>query len=201
MSDDELAGAASVGDSEAFGILVTRMSPGLLRYLRRMVSDPQLAEDLAQETLLAAWKGLPDFEFRSSFRTWMFGIAHRKTVDHRRRRHEVPTDDEQFVDLAATEPLPADEVERLTLIEALRAELPNLPATSRAAWWLREVEGLSTTEIAKVLQLSNGSVRGHLQRSRKFLSTRLAPWKPPRGSPGTINHANTDDPKGGHDEQ
>ena len=75
MSDDDLAGAAAVGDQDAFEILVTRLSPGLLRYLRRMVTDPQIAEDLAQDTLLDAWKGLPDFEFRSTFRTWMFGIA------------------------------------------------------------------------------------------------------------------------------
>ena len=46
MSDDDLAGAAAVGDQEAFEILVTRLSPGLLRYLRRMVTDPQIAEDL-----------------------------------------------------------------------------------------------------------------------------------------------------------
>lgn len=183
MSDDDLAGAAAVGDQDAFEILVTRLSPGLLRYLRRMVTDPQIAEDLAQDTLLDAWKGLPDFEFRSTFRTWMFGIAHRKTVDYRRRHHDVPTDEEKFADLAATAPLPADEVERRTLMEALRAELPNLPETSRAAWWLRHVEGLSVAEISRVLQVSEGSVRGHLQRSRKFLSTRLAPWRPSDGAP------------------
>ena len=163
------------------------MSPILLRYLRRMVPDPQTAEDLAQDTLLDAWKGLPDFAFRSTFRTWMFAIAHRKTVDHRRRRHDIPTADEHFADLAATEPLPADEVMRSTLVEALRVELGHLPSTSRAAWWLREVEGLSLTEISRVLCISTGSVRGHLQRSRKFLATRLAPWR--TGAPETSKGA------------
>ncbi|MFW0785089.1 RNA polymerase sigma factor [Gordonia sp. CPCC 206044] len=182
LTDDHLAAAAAVGDEEAFGVLVHRMSPVLLRYLRRMVADPQIAEDLAQETLLHAWKGLPDFGFRSSFRTWMFTIAHRKTVDHWRKRRDVPADDEQFADLAHPGPLPAEEVERSTLIEALRSELGNLPPTSRAAWWLKEVEGLSLEEISRILQISTGSVRGHLQRSRKFLSTRLSPWRPGSGS-------------------
>lgn len=178
MSDDELAAAAAVGDREAFGLLVARVPPGLLRYLRRMVPDPQTAEDLAQETLMHAWKSLPDFAFRSSFRTWMFAIAHRRTTDYRRRRRELPTADEQFAALADPCPLPADVAEHSSLVEALRTELGNLPPTSRTAWWLRENEGMSLDEIARVLQTSTGSVRGHLQRSRRYLSIRLRPWRP-----------------------
>ncbi|MEE3852791.1 sigma-70 family RNA polymerase sigma factor [Gordonia sp. LSe1-13] len=184
LSDDELAGAAAVGDREAFGILVARVSPGLLRYLKRMVPDAQTAEDLAQETLLHAWKNLPDFGFRSSFRTWMFAIAHRRTVDYRRRHRELPTDDERFAELADPSPMPADIVEHSSLVDALRLELGNLPATSRAAWWLRESEGMSHAEIAGILQITTGSVRGHLQRSRRYLSIRLAPWRP-GGPPDT----------------
>nr|WP_051989588.1 RNA polymerase sigma factor [Gordonia soli] len=178
LSDDELAGAAAVGDQEAFGILVARMSPILLRYLRRMVDDPAIAEDLAQETLLDAWKSLPDFAFRSTFRTWMFAIAHRRLADHLRRRRDIPTADERFVDLAAPEPMPAEQVITTSLVDALRSELTALPSTSRSVWWLREVEGLALVEISRVLQISVGSVRGHLQRSRKYLSTRLEPWRP-----------------------
>ncbi|WOC12292.1 RNA polymerase sigma factor [Gordonia sp. MP11Mi] len=178
LGDDELAGAAAVGDAEAFEVLVRRMSPILLRYMRRMVNEPQTAEDLAQETLLDTWKALPDFAFRSSFRTWMFAVAHRKTVDHYRRRRDLPTDRERFDELVAHGPLPADTAEHSALMDALRVELGNLPYTSRAAWWLKEVEGLTLVEISEVLRVSTGSVRGHLQRSRKFLSSRLAPWRP-----------------------
>lgn len=184
LSDDELAGAAAVGDAEAFSVLITRLTPGLLRYLRRMVADRPTAEDLAQDTLLDAWKGLGDFEFRSTFRTWMFSIAHRKVVDHHRRRRDVPTDAEQFVDLAAPDPLPADQVVNTSLVEALQRELATMPETSRAAWWLREAEGLSVAEIARILRISHGSARGHLQRSRSYLATRLEPWKPPEAPAG-----------------
>lgn len=159
-------------------MLVTRHTPVLLRYFRRVVSDTQTAEDLTQETLLDAWKGLPEFSFRSSFRTWMFAIAHRKSVDHFRRRRDIPTDDDQFRDLVSAQPLPAEAALNTTLFDALRAELQNLPYFSRAAWWLREVEGLSHEEISRVLHISSGSVRGHLQRSRQYLSTRLQPWRP-----------------------
>lgn len=181
VSEDELAAAAAVGDAEAFTELVTRLSPVLLRYLRRMIADPQAAEDVAQDTFLDAWRGLPDFGFRSSFKTWMFAIAHRKTIDYRRRRRDVPTDDDAFADLAAAAPLPADETLHRNLVDALGAELATLPRTSRAVWWLREVEGQSLGEIARILAITPGSVRGHLQRSRKYLATRLEPWRPGAG--------------------
>ncbi|PVY30095.1 RNA polymerase sigma factor [Williamsia muralis] len=177
LSDDELAGAAAVGDQEAFGVLIARVSPMLLRYLQRM-ADPVSAEDLAQETLLSVWKGLPDFDFRSSFRTWMFTIAYRRLADSLRKKRDVPTDETRFVDLESPEPLPAEVAMGTSLLEALRTELDGLPPTSRSTWWLREVEGLSLAEIARVLQISTGSARGHLQRSRRYLATRLAPWRP-----------------------
>jgi RNA polymerase sigma-70 factor (ECF subfamily) len=195
LGDDELAGAAAVGDTEAFDVLVRRVTPGLLRYMLRMVDGQQTAEDLTQETLLDAWKGLPDFAFRSSFRTWMFAIAHRKAVDYHRRRRDVPFDDERFAELEAAGPLPSDMAERSLLMDALRAELDNLPANSRAAWWLKEVEGLTLEEIGQVLRITTGSVRGHLQRSRKFLLTRLAPWNP--GKPRSTPTETVDDAEGG----
>ncbi|GAB18932.1 putative RNA polymerase ECF-type sigma factor [Gordonia effusa NBRC 100432] len=178
LSDDELAGAAAVGDRDAFAVLVTRLTPVLLRYLRRMVSDQHVAEDLAQETLLHAWKGLPDFAFRSSFRTWVFSIGHRKAVDHYRRRRDVPTETDDFAALPSPAPEPAESVEHSSLREALTFELSQLSPAARACWWLREVEGLSLDEIASVLRITPGSARGHLQRSRKQLAERLDVWRP-----------------------
>ena len=182
FSDEELAAAAGAGDPEAFDVLISRTAPILLRFVRRMIDDPQVAEDVAQETMIAVWRALPDFEFRSAVRTWVLGIAHRKVIDHYRRRRELPTENEQFADLESAQPLPSEAAERAELVEALRTELTHLPPVPRAVWWLREVEGLSLGEIESVLKISNGSVRGHLQRSRTFLTTRLAPWKP--GSSG-----------------
>lgn len=178
FTDEELAAAAAAGDPEAFDVLVARIAPVVLRFVRRMVSDAQTSEDLAQETVLAVWRGLPDFGFRSAVRTWVLGIANRKVVDHYRRRRDVPAPDTRFVDLESPEPLPAEEAEHTALRDALRTELARMQATPRAVWWLREVEGLSLSEISTVLAISDGSVRGHLQRSRAFLTTRLAPWKP-----------------------
>lgn len=182
LSDEELAGAAAVGDSQAFTALIRRTLPGLLNFVRRLIGDGQIVEDVAQETLLDAWRKLPDFEFRSSFRTWLFAIAYRRTADYHRRRHDVPIDDDQLTDLPAVTALPSQVAEQSLLVDALRVELDSLPHNARAAWWLKEVEGLSINEISLILRISTGSVRGHLQRSRKFLAVRLAHWNPDAAS-------------------
>ncbi|MFD0925611.1 RNA polymerase sigma factor [Williamsia deligens] len=177
-TDESLASSAAVGDRAAFEELVRRTLPLLLRYARRLTPDAQNAEDVVQETLVAAWKGLPKFTFQSSFRTWVFAIAHRKIIDLRRRRVEAPFDDEVMIALPDRRPGPADAALGRSLQEALEAELSALTPTSRAVWWLREMEGLSHPEIGEILSISPNSVRGHLQRTRARLAERLEPWRP-----------------------
>lgn len=179
-SDETLARAAAVGDRAAFDELVRRTLPMLLRYARRMVSDVGNAEDVVQEALLAAWKGLPRFGFQSSFRTWVFSIAHRKIIDLRRRRSEVAADDEFLTAIPSSSPTPLDDAMGTSLRDALERELAELPYLSRATWWLREMEGLSHPEIARVLDITPNSVRGHLQRTRARLAERMEPWRPGR---------------------
>ncbi|MBJ7290849.1 MAG: sigma-70 family RNA polymerase sigma factor [Williamsia sp.] len=177
-SDELLARAAAIGDRAAFDELVRRTLPMLLRYANRMTPDRQNAEDVVQETLLAAWKGLPRFGFQSSFRTWVFSIAHRKIIDIRRKRSELAADDEFLSAVPSSSPTPVDDAMETSLMDALERELADLPYNSRAAWWLREMEGLSHPEIARILQITPGSVRGHLQRTRARLAERMEPWRP-----------------------
>ncbi|GGF18298.1 RNA polymerase sigma factor [Williamsia phyllosphaerae] len=177
-SDELLARAAAIGDRAAFDELVRRTLPMLLRYANRMTPDRQNAEDVVQETLLAAWKGLPRFGFQSSFRTWVFSIAHRKIIDIRRKRSELAADDEFLTAVPSSSPTPVDDAMETSLMDALERELAELPYNSRAAWWLREMEGLSHPEIARILQITPGSVRGHLQRTRARLAERMEPWRP-----------------------
>lgn len=183
-SDETLARAAAVGDRAAFDELVRRTLPMLLRYARRMVSDAGNAEDVVQEALLAAWKGLPRFGFQSSFRTWVFSIAHRKIIDLRRRRSDVAADDEFLTAIPSSSPTPLDDAMGTSLRDALERELAEMPYLSRATWWLREMEGLSHPEIARVLDITPNSVRGHLQRTRARLAERMEPWRPGRDPAG-----------------
>jgi RNA polymerase sigma-70 factor (ECF subfamily) len=177
-SEESLIRAAALGDRLAFDELVRRHLRALLRYATRLTGSPTIAEDITQETFLAAWRGLPRFAFRSSFRTWLFTIASRKTIDLQRRRAAVVLSDEAFETMQVSTPGPLAQTVEHSLFDALQRELGLMTYHARACWWLREVEGLSHEEIATALSISRGSVRGHLQRARAQLAERLAPWRP-----------------------
>ncbi|MBT0567307.1 RNA polymerase sigma factor [Williamsia sp. CHRR-6] len=193
-SDDMLARAAAVGDRDAFEELVRRTLPMLLRYANRMTPDRGKAEEVVQETLLAAWRGLPKFAFQSSFRTWAFSIAHRKIIDLRRKQTELLAEDDMLAAVPSGRPTPAQESMAGSLLEALEQELAQLPHVARAVWWLREMEGMSHPEIAAALQISPGSVRGNLQRTRARLAERMQPWRPGGNGSGHGPSEDDDDP-------
>ncbi len=143
----------------------------LYRYVLFRVRDPDLAEDLVQETLLAALQARDRYAHKSSEKTWLFGILKHKLVDHlRKSNREVPLGQETETDA---------ELDRVYFDErgAWRAELSSwsepersleqsqfwrtlfdcvarLPQRSAALFMLREIDGLSTEEICKVLNIS-----------------------------------------------
>ena len=184
---DDLTAARS-GDEEAFGRLVTRHRRELVAHCYRMLGSPQDAEDALQETLLAAWRGLPGFEGRSSLRTWLYRVATSVCLRHARRRPRLLSPDAgpprtDVADLGEPvpgpvwlEPLPGDLVDdedpataylrRESVELAFVAALQHLPATQRAVLLLREVLGYSATETAALLDTTPASVNSALQRAR-----------------------------------
>lgn len=176
LSDELLTRRAQRGDAAAFDALVQRHAPAVYRFVARTMPDRSDCDDVVQESLIAAWKALPNFAFRSSLRTWLFSIAARKTADALRRR--TPVASEVLEELPQTGPGPVEKAADSDFLEALSRELGRLPYPARAAWWLREVDGLSVAEIASVLRTSEGSVRGHLQRTRKRLAETLGEYWP-----------------------
>ena len=186
-TDDDLTAARS-GDEEAFGRLVTRHRRELVAHCYRMLGSPQDAEDALQETLLAAWRGLPGFEGRSSLRTWLYRVATSVCLRQARRRPRLLSPDAgpprtDVADLGEPvpgpvwlEPLPGDLVDdedpataylrRESVELAFVAALQHLPATQRAVLLLREVLGYSATETAALLATTPASVNSALQRAR-----------------------------------
>ena len=159
----------------------------------------QDAEDIVQETLLAAWRGLSGFEERASLRTWLYRIATNRCLnalrarprrrarlpDGRRRPSpppvpsrsgSSPTPTRCSKDIAETLPGPEARYEtREALGLAFMAGLQHLPPRQRAALVLREVLGFRTAEVAEMLETSEASVKGCLQRARATLDARLRP--------------------------
>lgn len=177
LSDETLAKRAQRGDVDSFDAIVQRHAPAIYRFVARTLPERTDCDDIVQEALIAAWNALPNFAFRSTLRTWLFSIAARKTADLLRRRGPVVVS-EIVQDVATSEPGPVEKVADSDFLDALSRELSRMPYPSRAAWWLREVDGLSIEEIASVLRTTEGSVRGHLQRTRRRLAEALEGYRP-----------------------
>ncbi len=177
--DAVLIRAAQLGDHEAFAVIVDRYGPGMLQYAKRLCAqDEATASDAVQDAFISAWRSLPGFEQRSSLKTWLYRLVHRRATDLIRVRRPIPIDDQL---LLTVERATADDPERelLTheLIDALRAALHELSWNQRAVWLLRETEGMTYADIATTLAMSQAAVRGHLHRARRNLAERMARWR------------------------
>jgi RNA polymerase sigma-70 factor (ECF subfamily) len=195
---DDLA-AARRGDEAAFARLAGRHRRELTAHCYRLLGSPQDAEDAVQEALLAAWRGLPGFEGRSSLRTWLYRVATSVCLRQARRRPRLLSPDAgpprtDVTDLGQPvpgpvwlEPLPGDLADDLvdhadpasaylrreSVELAFVAALQHLPATQRAVLLLREVLGYSAAETAALLETTPASVNSALQRARAAVAERV----------------------------
>jgi RNA polymerase sigma-70 factor (ECF subfamily) len=175
-SDPELITRVLLADDRAaFGELVLRHQSAVRRFLRHLTSgDAALADDLAQETFIQAYRGLARFRGNANFSTWLFGIAHNHWRNARRqqRGHGALTDHE-----AEKETLPSP-ARSADLRHDLAAALHQLLPDEQTALHLSYQQGLSHSEIAHVLGWPLGTVKTHLARSKEKLRQLLAAWNP-----------------------
>ena len=160
---------AQHGDRNAFGELVSRYYPGVVRVVYRLCGDAGLAEDMAQEAFLRGWINLPSFRPQSSLRNWLYRIAVNATLDVLRRRPEETLEDEAVQmspDQAAGPETTLIEKERVAL---LQQAMRSLPEAARSVLVLREYGGLSYQEIASVLDVPVGTVMSRLNYARNRL--------------------------------
>jgi RNA polymerase sigma-70 factor (TIGR02960 family) len=188
---------ARAGDENAFRLLTEPYRRELQLHCYRILGSVQDAEDLVQETLLAAWRSLETFEGRASVRSWLYRIATNRCLNALRARSRRPREVQAMGDMPEptrrTEPVwlepypdvllediadraagPAARYEARESIElAFIIALQHLPPSQRAALVLRDVLGFSTAEVADMLDTGEGSVKGALQRARATLRARL----------------------------
>lgn len=187
-TDHALARRAGLGDRAAFEELFARLFPATLRFAVQMLDgDEKASEDAVQEAWVKAWRGLPDFRGTSKVQTWLFTIVTREAAGLRRRRRPLAVDNEILERLANRQASGSDSVgsdgnpEQVVLArelwETLTLALSELPWTQRASWLLRELEGLSYTDIARVLDTTPTVVRGQLHRARRTLAIRMEQWR------------------------
>jgi RNA polymerase sigma-70 factor, ECF subfamily len=199
LQEQDLLAAARRGDEGAFRRIVEEHRLPLQAHCYRMLGSLQDAEDALQETFLRAWRGLSEFEGRSSLRTWLYRIATNVCIDasSQKSKRILPADaglasrsndvSAPLVETTWVEPYP-DELlgiadgyaapgaryEQREAVElAFIASLQHLPATQRAVLILRDVLGFSAREVAERLDTSVASVNSALQRARKAVDERL----------------------------
>jgi RNA polymerase sigma-70 factor (ECF subfamily) len=188
---------ARAGDGEAFRELVDPHLRELQVHCYRILGSVQDAEDLLQETLLAAWQGLGQFGERASLRVWLYRVATNRCLNALRDRRRRPQEHRAMIEppeptrrsepvwlepypdvlldgLEAGSPGPEARYEATESIAlAFVAALQHLPPRQRCALVLRDVLGFRAAEVADVLDTTEGSVKGALQRARATLKTRL----------------------------
>ncbi len=171
--DDQLVQGLVLGDPDAVAVLVRRYADDVYRFVYNQVGgSAQDAEDVVQETFVAALKAIHRFKGDSKLRTWLFSIAAHKAIDHRRRtsRHVEVSTHEMMLPLPAEQLLPEQAVERFEVRQAVRQALLQLPPHYRTALILKYVEEMPVREMAVVMKRSIKSVESVLVRARRLLA-------------------------------
>jgi RNA polymerase sigma-70 factor (ECF subfamily) len=160
MSDGELVRRAQDGDEASFSMLVREHGESVYRTALSMVSDPDVAQDVAQETFLKAYRALPGFRGDAAFRTWILTIAAnaaRGALRRSSRRRE--TDIDSVAPVASEDASPEDDAVMADEAARARTALDRLPEKQRLSIQLRVDQGLSFREIGDIIGSSEGAAR------------------------------------------
>lgn len=188
VGDASLVARLRAGDEAAFAELVERLHPAMIRLAMTRVRSRAVAEEVAQDAWLGLLRGIETFEGRSSLRSWLFRIVINRAISAGiRERVHLPVGDEELEyrdgrfsqdGWWVTHPVHwADEVlDRLTapgLAARVREEIAVLPAGQRAVVTLRDVDGLTSSEVCAILDITEGNQRVLLHRARTRIRAAL----------------------------
>lgn len=185
QDETELVTELQAGSETAFDWLVNHYHAPVYSLILGMLGDTSDAADASQEVFLKAFKGIRSFRQGSSLKTWLYRIAIREALNHRRwfKRHlqknvSIDAQPEEGVapieieDLAAT---PFDQLAAHEIQDAVQGALQRVAEVFRSAVILRDLEGLSYEEVAEVLDCNVGTVKSRILRGRRALKEILEP--------------------------
>lgn len=168
---------APVADPATFAPLVRRHTRLVHAAAMSVLHSPVDADDVVQETFLAAWTHLDTIDDPTAICGWLVTTARRRAYDRIRRAARRPLDALDDSVPAPDDSTPTDVCERASLVGAARAVLASMPVAQRRCWELRHLDGLAYGEVAAVLDLPVSTVRGMLARARRTLERDLAAWR------------------------
>lgn len=173
---------AKKGDAHAIRKLVDEYAPVIFRFSYSICRNQDRAEHATQETFLSILKKLDQFDNRSKFSTWLYAIVSNHCLmlaRSEKTRRTVPLDDEEStipeIPVEHWEHDPGAAVESADLKQHLDAAIDKLAPEYKVVFVLRDIEGLSTEEVAGITNLSIPAVKSRLHRARAFLRNELTP--------------------------
>ena len=183
--DQQLVERAQQGDKHAFELLVSKYQRKLGRLLSRFIRDAGEVEDVTQEAFVKAYRALPSFRGDSAFYTWLYriGINTAKnyltsmgrrpptSTNYDSEEAEAFDDSDQLRDLNTPENLLMSK----QIAQTVNQSMDRLPEELRAAIMLREIEGMSYEDIAKIMDCPIGTVRSRIFRAREAIAEELRP--------------------------
>jgi RNA polymerase sigma-70 factor (ECF subfamily) len=183
QSEEQLIDRGLKGDARSLDALFARNTRALYQTAFRVLGNPEDAEEALQEGLMSAYRNLPRFERRSQFSTWLTRIVINAALMRRRSKRSRPAvslDDvvtegelplaDRFADDG---PNPEQLYAGTELGDRMNKKLAEISPLLRTAFWLREIEGLTAEEAARVLGVSRNTLKARLWRARQELAARL----------------------------
>ena len=176
-SSADLVSRACRGDHEAFRLIFERYSQPVMSFIYDQVGDRELAEELAQETFVRAYRSLKSLRDESKLSTWLFGIAKniaRESVRARiRERQHVDVNDDQVLDLTDQRPVPVNELLDKELNQVVRKSLACLDPDKRLVFTLKILHQRSYEEISEITGFSIPKLKTDLHRARNEMRQRV----------------------------
>ena len=184
MEERELIRRAQGGDVAAFEQLINEHQKRIFSIAYRVAGNPDDAADMAQEVLVKIFKNINKFKGDSKFSTWIYRVATNTCLDELKRlkRHKAYSLDQELetedgavsVDVEDTAPTPEQSAERKAIRSAVNSAIAKLGEEHKKVIILRDIQGFSYEEIAKMLNCSDGTVKSRISRARAKLKKILS---------------------------
>ncbi len=187
QDDVALVAASKSGDQDAFALLVQQHQHRVFNLVYRMLQQYDEANEVTQETFLAAWQGLPSFRGDARFSTWLYRIAYncslKQLEQHKRdKAFQTAIQAEQLLEDADSETRTETEIDARDRQTLVREQLSTLPTKYRLVLVLRHLQEKTYEEMAEILAMPIGTIKTHLFRARNLLKERLQAFEQERNT-------------------
>jgi RNA polymerase sigma-70 factor (ECF subfamily) len=182
LTDFQLITLYKDGNIKAFEGLINRYTQVLYRYAFRLISDESDAQDITQESFIKIWKNINEYDNSKNFKTWIFTITHRTTIDYLRKRKNINfssldgPDDLSFEQNIPDEDLLPNEIfEQNEMFEKIQKALGSLPLENKTIILLKHTEEMTFSEIAEIMNKPMNTIKSQYRRSLIEIRNQIAP--------------------------